>query len=915
MGHEQLISFPPFRLDVANERLWRGSSLIPLRPKTFAVLRYLVEHPNRLVTKEELLGAVWRGTYVSEAVPRIYVQELREVLEDSAALPRFIETVRGRGYRFIVAVTAAPVPSSKFQVPSEHAKETGPQLGTVNVERGTPLIGREAELAQLHSWLDKARNGERQFVFVTGEPGIGKTSLVETFLVRLANEHGLYIGRGRCIEHHGAGEAYLPVFEALGQLCREPAGTGLTALLNQYAPTWLAQLPWLIDAADRERLQREIAGTTRDRMLREMAELLEALTAQTPLILWLEDLHASDYSTLDLIAFLAQRKERARLLLIGAYRPADVSANGHPLKVITQDLQVRRCGKELSLDFLTEKEVSQYLTVRFPGCQFPAALVQMIHQRTDGNPLFMVNVMEYLLACESIVHVEGRWELRGEVEKMAVSVPESLQLMIERQLERLSEEEQQVLEAASVVGREFSTAAVAAALGKGVEEVEERCEKLTRRGQFLQAIEISEWPDGTVAARYRFIHSLYHNVLYDRITAARRARWHRQVGEREEVGYGNGAVEIAAELAMHFERGRDYHRAVQYLRQAGEKAIRQHACHEAIAHLSKGLELLKMLPNTPAYLQQELALQIALGGQLVATKGWGAVEVERAYTRAWELCLQEEETLQLFPVLHGLCRLYAVRPELQTARELAEQLMTLAQGAPDQAFLLEAYWIRGATLFFLGDLPTVQTDLDQGAALYDITQHSSHSLLYGQDPGVSCRAFAAAAAWFLGLADQALKRSEAAFSLTQEISHPFTLVLALIWEAIVHQLRREAQAVQEKAEAAVMLSRKEGFTFFLALGTLLRGWALAAQGRDKEGIAQIQQGLTALQTTNQEVLRPYALALLAQAQGKAGLIAEGLSTLAEALTMVDKNGERLYEAELYRLKGELLLAQASKLKD
>jgi predicted ATPase len=292
---------------------------------------------------------------------------------------------------------------------------------------------------------------------------------------------------------------------------------------------------------------------------------------------------------------------------------------------------------------------------------------------------------------------------------------------------------------------------------------------------------------------------------------------------------------------------------------------------------------------------------------LVATKGWGAVEVERAYTRARELCAQGEETPQFFPVLRGLCGLYSVRPELQTARELAEQLMALAQGVPDQAFLLEAHWIRGATLFFLGDLPAAQADLEQGTALYDITQHSSHSLLYGQDPGVSCRVFAAAAAWFFGFADQALKRSEAALSLTKEISHPFTLVVALIWAAIVHQLRREAQAVQEKAEAALMLSSKEGFAFFLALGTLLRGWALAEQGQDKEGIAQIHQGLTALRTTRQEVLRPYALALLAQAQGKAGLITEGLSTLADALTTADTNGERLSEAELYRLKGTLTL--------
>jgi len=909
--------FPPFRLDLANERLWHGSRTVPLRPKPFAVLRYLVEHADHLVTKEELLSAVWPGTYVSETVPRVYIRELREVLGDNPAAPQFIETVPGRGYRFIAPLSTAPMQNVKFKMQSASASPLYP------FTPASPLVGREAELVQLYGWLAQALAGERQVVFVTGEAGIGKTAVVEALVEKARGDYGLWIGRGQCIEHHGAGEAYLPVLEALGQLCRGPASPEIIELLDRYAPTWLVQMPWLINVADRERLQRTVIGATRERMLREMAETLEALTARTPLVLWLEDLQGSDYSTLDLIAFLARRQGPARLLLIGTYRPVDINVSGHPLKTLTQDLQVRRQGKELRLEFLTEKAVEEYLLARFDGGvtvdsalrspdmgegQSPLGwLAHLIHQRTDGNPLFMVNVVDYLVAQQVIIEEKGRWELQETLAMVVMDVPESLRLMIERQIEGLNSEERQILEAASVAGIEFSAAVIAAVLAQEVEEVEEHCETLTRRGQFLRAIGVEEWSDGTVTARYRFIHSLYHSILYDRVTAARRARWHRHIGEREETGYGHRVEEITTELAMHFERGRDYQRTVHYLRLAGEKAIRQHAYHEAIIHLNKGLQFLTMLPDTSERHQQEIALQIALGGQLMATKGWGAMEVERVCTRARELCQQIGDTPQLFPVLHGLCRFYSVRPDLPTTCELAEQLMALAQRESDPALLLEAHWIRGFTSFILGDLRAARADLEQGITLYDISQHSAHSLVYGQDPGVSCGAFAAAAAWFLGYPDQAVKKGEAASLLARDLAHPFAQAIALSWTAIVHQLRREERETQEKTEAALKLAGKEGFSFFSAWGTLLQGWAMAEQDYPAEGIVRMQQGLAALQAAGAEVFRPYFLALLAQAYEKAGLIEEGLDALAEALTIVENNGECLYEAELYRLKGQLTL--------
>jgi len=613
MPTEQHILFPPFRLDTVNECLWQGERALALTPKAFAVLRYLVEHPGRLVTKEELLTAVWPKVYVSDAVLKVCVREIRKALGDQHKAPRFVETLHRRGYRFIAPLTTTqPIQSPKSEpVPS--------------------IVGREAAFAQLHGWLEKALSGERQFVFVDGEAGIGKTTVVEAFLERAATKQDLWIGRGQCVEHYGAGEAYLPVLEALGRLCHAPGGGQLVALLDRYAPTWLMQMPALLSSADRERLRRELLGATRERMLREMAEALEVLTTKTPLVLAIEDLQWSDYSTLDLIAFLARQREPARLLLIGTYRPVDVIVSQHPLKVVKQELQVHGQCTELPLELLIMAEVLEYLRVRFPNSTLPEELAWIIHQRTDGNPLFMVNVVESLVAQEGIVQCNGRWELRTTLGNIEVGVPENIRQMIEQQFERLSAAEQQTLGAASVVGVKFSTAAVAAALETEVAQVEERCEELARRAHFLRSCGFEEWPDRTVAGCYEFIHALYQNVLYQRIAATRRLRLHQKIGERKEVAYDQREGEIAAELAMHFEQGRDYRRAVQYLRQAAENAARRYANREVVSYLTRVLELIERLPAEErvrlqmTVLEQRGLVRRAMGNMKQAAEDFAAL--------------------------------------------------------------------------------------------------------------------------------------------------------------------------------------------------------------------------------------------------------------------------------------------------
>jgi predicted ATPase len=699
----------------------------------------------------------------------------------------------------------------------------------------------------------------------------------------------------------------MPVLEALGRLCREPGGDRLIELLGQHAPTWLVQMPALLDAQEAETLYRRTQGATRERMLREMAEAMEALTAERPLVLWLEDLHWSDVSTLELLAVLARRRERARLLILGSYRSVEMLANEHPLRAVKQELQLHKQCEELPLGFLMEEEVAEYLMQRLPVSPQPTELRQvarLVHQRTEGNPLFMVNVVDYLLAQGGETQFDGP---PHSLPDLSV-VPESIQQMIEKQLDRLSPDEQRVLEVASVAGADFSAAAVAAGTETEIGGIEARCVGLARRDQFLRPKAGEAWPDGTVAAHYSFIHALYQEVVYERVTAGQRVVWHNRIGERKERAYGERAREIAAELALHFEQGRDYRRAISYLQQAGENAAQRSAHMEASSHFTKGLVLLQTLPDTPERARSELMLQLALGTAMQATKGHGAPEVGEIYARARVLCQQLGEASRLFPVLFNQWQNYNVQGEFTIAADLGRQLLQLAEQADDAELFLEAHHALWTTSFCLGEFVPARDHHKRGWAIYDPQQHHTHAFVYGgHDPGVCSRSQEALVLWALGYPAQALQQTQAALALAHELAHPMSLGIALSWAAIVYQFRREARRVREHAEAAIALCSAQGFSFYLAWGTIMQGWALAEQGHHEEGIAQMRQGLAAQLATGAKLLRPYYLALLAETYGRAGQAEKGLTAVAEALAVVDKTGERHYEAELYRLKGELIL--------
>jgi DNA-binding winged helix-turn-helix (wHTH) protein len=505
------LTFGPYQLDAGNAQLHRGKRLVPLTGKALEVLRCLAEQPGRLVTKEELLAAVWPGVVVSDAALTARIHELRLALREDPQQPRYIETVHRRGFRFIGTVDTTS-PRRGAQPGAEH------------------FVGRARELARLADAWGKALKGERQIVFLTGEAGIGKTTLVDAATHEVGAQGRIYVGRGQCVEQYGEGEAYLPVLEALAQFAQGPARRRVAKLLRQHAPTWLVQMPGLLAEAELPAVQRKAAGVTRERMLREITEAIEALTVQRPVVLICEDLQWSDHATLDFVTYLAHRREPARLLVIGTYRPAELRTREHPLLRTASDLLAHGRCQELRLELLGEDHVEEYLRRRLRTGTLQADLAAQIHRRTEGNPLFMVNLVEYLVQRELLSAQSGQWQYTPGVDDEAV--PYKLRQMIERRIDALPPLDRQVLEVASVAGTEFAVASVAAAHEGSSEAIEAVCERIATHAELLDSGGVAEWPDGTLSGSYRFRHVLYQNALYGRMAEVRRLRLHRAIGEQ-----------------------------------------------------------------------------------------------------------------------------------------------------------------------------------------------------------------------------------------------------------------------------------------------------------------------------------------------------------------------------------------------
>jgi predicted ATPase len=623
--------------------------------------------------------------------------------------------------------------------------------------------------------------------------------------------------------------------------------------------------------------------------LHALLTILLRIAAQQPVLFVMEDLHWVDPTTLELLSLLVDQGPTARILVLLTCRP-DFPPPWTGRSHLTQVMLPR----------LPRHQAAEMTGRVAHGKALPPEVVAQVVAKTDGVPLFVEELTKMVLESGLLQERAERYELTGPLPPLAI--PATLHDSLMARLDRLATVKA-LAQLGATLGREFPYTLLQA--------VSPWDEATLRRGlhQLVEA-EFLYQQGLPPQATYRFKHALIQDAAYQSVLRSTRQQHHQRIAQVLEARFPALCATQPELLAHHCTEAGLHEQAIGYWQQAGQRAIARSANLEALGHLTKGLELLKTLPDTPARTQQELDFQLALGPVWMATKGNAAPEVAQAYTRARELCHQVGETPHLFPALFGLWRFYFVRAEVQAAREVGEQLLALAQCQRDPALLLEAHRALGTTLYFPGELTAARVHLEQGLALYHPHQHRSHALLYGRDPGMDCHIYLAWMLWTLGYPDQAWVAIRQALTLVEGVSHPVSLATALFAAAYLAQLCRHVQAVSAQAEAVMTLATEQGFPQWLAGGTFFRGWALAAQGQPEAGIAQLRQGLAAWRATGAEIGWPRWLTMLAEAYGSVGQPETGLTVLAEALALVEKTGQSVYEADLHRLQGELLLLHA-----
>ena len=767
------------------------------------------------------------------------------------------------------------------------------------------LVGRSDELGVLRAHLQAALQGRRQMVFVTGDPGIGKTALVEA-LLREAASGGALIARGTCIEQYGSGEAYLPVLGALGPICRGPRGARVVEVLGRHAPTWLTQMPGVAADDELAGLQLRVQGATRARMLRELADALEILSAEVPLVLALDDLQWSDNSTTELLAMLGRRREPARLLIVGTCRLTEL-ARTDALRKVVGELSAHRHAATLALGLLATEAVAEYMSVRWPQHGFPS-LAHTIHEATSGNPLFMVALLDDLESRQMIRAVDDAWQLFATDSDIRSHQPDSVRQLIDIQIDRLTPSDQRILEAAGAAGAEFTCGAVAHALELPVDDVESCCEGFAEQGRFLRYVGTETWPDGTLQARYAFVHALYRHAANGRNSSAVTRLWHRRIGERLEAGFRGVADTIAAKLAAHFDAGQSFAQAIHYYDLAGVRAGRLSGGAEALGHFERARDLLPRLAETPERDHLELRILRRLGRAAIAANALQNERLVPTFTRAAELARRVGDAASLGAALVGPQQCRMLRGDVREIDAHAAEVSEVADRVGDPEVANWGRLMASASALHQGRLLEAATGLTEGVASATLTAPSPSSDGPSFPYGPLLFSNLAQVDWLVGRPDAALESALESVARAESLEDPFTLALALGLAAAanVQMWRRDAKAALELAKRGMTVSLEAGSGLGMARAATVFHLASATLDRTPASVAlgEIEAALSAYSSSSRSG-RPYYSLFVAEIATRAGQRERALAELREAITAGRDCDEHAWEPERHRLLGEL----------
>ena len=872
--------FDRFELDEANARLLCDGSPIALAPTPFAVLCALVRHSGSLLTKNALLDEVWGHQFVSESVLKTVISELRTVLEDDARQPRFIETVSRRGYRFI-APTIAATPTA-FEYASQAQSPQTPSF-----------IGRTDALSRLQANWDVACAGKRRVVWVCGEPGIGKTALIEHFT---AGRGSIVCARGQCVEQYGAGEPYLPVLEAVSELCRRDSGAA--AMLRAVAPTWLMQLPWLSTTDERAALRQELAGASPERMLREMGEMLDRYTERTPLLLVTEDLHWSDRATIHLIDSIARRRGAARLMWLASFRLAEVVASDHPLNALRHELRLHGLCEEIVLDPFSESEVADYVGQRSRSLADDEAFVRGLHERSDGLPLFVAAILSDVAEQAK----QGSDEASAAPRLAKMAVPGNLAAIIDHYIAQLSLEQRIVLEAAAVCGLEFRVHTVSRALERDAEWVRQICQQLLSEQRWLIARRSNE-ADVETKAEYSFSHALFRQVLYERTTGPSRVKHHRAVGTALKLERASGSAVAASELAMHFERGREPLAALRYYVEAAETALGHLSPAECMDVTAQGLALLEQAPEGADRNTLEMALATLRG--ISATQVLGVTtEAKSAFQRAYSLVNEVSQLPMRRRLMHGFGFLLFLRADYAEALSVAEQAEKLFSQTNDPVLLVAASVVHGEVRHLQGRSRAARPWIERGLAAAEPLDLAPGETFVA-DPQVTLLSMLGIELLRLGLVNQARARLDRAHSRAQRLQQPMSQLVAIWYDALFEVRLDNAKRVGELAEQMRGLVERFSLAHGRTASGWFRGWADARMGQPREGYRRIREAYE--QNTRLGMLAggSEVLGYAAEALLLAGELEAAQRQVAEALHVASTLEEHVYLPQLFQIEGAI----------
>jgi predicted ATPase/tRNA A-37 threonylcarbamoyl transferase component Bud32/type II secretory pathway predicted ATPase ExeA len=770
-------------------------------------------------------------------------------------------------------------------------------------------VGRDAQRGKLWRAYTRAKEGRGLILAVTGEAGIGKTSVLEDFIADLAErgEHPV-IGRGRCSQRLAGEEPYLPILEVLDSLLHPQSGLSFSSLMKAVAPTWYALVNTDSGESSSNGETREAApATSQERMKREFGALAQELSRTQPLIIFIDDIHWADISTIDILNYLAGRFTDMRVLILATFRPSDMALRGHPFLHIRNDLQSRGLFEEMVLPFLATKDVESYLELEFPGHQFPSDFASVIHSKTEGIPLFMADLVRYLHDTGGIVEENGHWALARSLPEEPRELPESVRGMIQRKIEQVDESDRKLLVAASVQGHEFDSAVVAEVMEMDAADIEDRLDTLERVNVFVRRGEEREFPDHSLTLNYQFVHVLYQNALYESLQPTRRASLCGRVARALVKRYGDQVASVAAGVAVLFETARDFSASAQYFHMAAARSSGLFAFREALSLADRGLNALKSLPDGPARKQQELVLQMMKGTALRSTSGWSTPQIEATFARARQLCQELDDPPELIPVLWATTLFLLIRGELRECRDRADELMRQAERSGNQAYIMAALHISGVVREFIGDMVESSRLLERCRELHVPAEHMAYVAMYGQDPGTTGRAMSSRPLWALGYPDRAIERARETLGIVRAQGHPTMVSFALVVIQGIHLYRGEAAEALTVGDEIMALCREFELPQEAEWNRAFQGYALHLLGRTDEGIDVLKDSLAKQKAISAGLVRSAFLALLGDALRAAGRFEEGLQAIDEGFAHAEQTSEGGYVAELHRVRGELLL--------